>query len=195
MIKKISFLVMTLVLGLVFTRCTDELDELDGAALIESYNIPGKYKVQITPLMLGLIPVTTGEHDAELINEGDGVLRLIFSGFNKDPMPFEMSVDILMQITPGANGTLIVENIGGDFDANLPEGEVTIDPDDIPEGIEIPDDALISGLHSNGDSTISGEYIITDNEDGTQSGYFDWVLVPNVGLPVTVGIKTNNKIE
>lgn len=193
--KYFNFLVMALVLGLTLIGCTKELDELDGATLIERYNLPGNYKVQITPKMLGVSPVTTGEHDAELINEGDGVLRLKFSGFRRDPMPFEMSVDILMRIEPGANGGLVVENIGGDFDADAPGGVSIIDPNDIPEGIEVPEEALVGGLHSNGESVIAGNYMMMDSSDGSQSMNFSWELEPNVGLPVTIAIRTNSKTE
>ena len=89
-----------------------------------------------------------------------------------------------------------VENIGGDFDADLPEGESVIDPNDVPDGIEIPEDALTKGIHSNGKSSISGSYKMMDNLYNTQQAMnFDLNLEPNVGLPVVVNIRTNRKVK
>lgn len=186
---------LTFFLSLAFIGCSDELEELDGATLIQQHELAGKYKVQITPKMMGLAAITSGEHDAELINEGDGVLRLKYSGFREPPMPFEMSVNVLMRVKPGPNGELILENIGGDFDADLPEGVSVIDPNDAPPGIEIPEDALANGIHSNGKSSISGVYKMLTGKDGTEAMNFEWNLEPNVGLPVVVNIRTNSKIE
>ncbi|MFV0541493.1 MAG: hypothetical protein ACK5MZ_09705 [Aestuariibaculum sp.] len=193
--KKHGTAALLLILFLSFTGCSNDLEDVDGAMLIEQYDLAGRYKVQITPKMMGLAAITSGEHDAELINEGDGVLRLKFSGFQREPMPFEMSVDVKMRVKPGPNSELILENIGGDFDADLPEGTSVINPDDIPGGIEVPEDALANGIHSNGKSSISGVYKMLTNIDGTEAINFEWNLEPNVGLPVVVNIRTNSKIE
>ena len=193
--KQHIFFTVFLALFLSLTGCKDELEDIEGARLIQEYNLAGRYKIQITPKMMGIFAVTSGEHDAEFIDEGDGVLRLKFTGFKKDPMPFEMSVDILMLIKPGAKGGLRVENIGGDFDADLPEGKSVIDPNDAPDGIEIPKDALTKGIHSNGGSFISGNYKMMDNPDNTQAMNFDLNLEPNVGLPVVIAIRTNRKVK
>ncbi len=189
-------LFLVLVFSVILVGCSDTLEDLDGAALIRKHKLVGTYKVQITPKMMGIAAVTTGEHNAEISDEGNGVLRLKFSGFQKKPMPFEMSINMLMRVKPGPNGALRIENMGGDFDADLPEGETVIDPNDVPEGIEVPEDALVNGLHSNGASSISGDYKMMKDLDGKGASMnFDLNLEPNVGLPVVVSIRTNKKIK
>ncbi|MFV0248673.1 MAG: hypothetical protein ACK5H1_06915 [Tenacibaculum sp.] len=194
-VKQYGIITIFILLFSSFIGCNKELEDLNGETLIIQRELAGSYKVQITPKLLGLAAVTTGEHDAELIHEGGDVLRLKYTGFRREPMPFEMSVDILMRIKPSVNNELSVENIGGDFDADIPEGQSVIDPDDAPPGIEIPEDALINGLHSNGKSSITGKYQLMDNPDGTQAMNFNWELHPNVGVPVIVSIRTNKKIK
>ena len=104
--KQHIFFTVFLALFLSLTGCKDELEDIEGASLVQEYKLAGKYKIQITPRLMGIIAITSSEHDAEFIDEGDGVLRLKFTGFKKDPMPFEMSVNILMLIKPGPNGGL-----------------------------------------------------------------------------------------
>lgn len=192
--KRHGIFIMLLATLFLFTNCSEELDDLNGASIIEQQNIAGKYIVQITPMLMGMAPMTTGEHEAELIHEGNGVLRLKFSGFREKPMPFEMSVDIRMKAKPGSEGGMLIENIGGDFDADLPKGVDVINPDDAPDGIQIPEEALKSGLHSKGASEITGKYRkMTIN--GKEAMNFDWKLNPNVGLPVVVAIQTKRKIK
>lgn len=193
--KRHSIFTMLLATLFLFTNCSKELEDLNGASIIEQQNLAGKYIIQISPKLMGLAAITTGEHEAELIHEGDGILRLKFSGFREKPMPFQMSVDIRMRAKPGSNGGLLIENIGGDFDADLPDGVDVIDPNDAPDGIEIPEDALVNGLHSNGQSTITGKYHMINTPNGKDAMNFDWQLQPNVGLPVVVAIQTKRKIK
>lgn len=173
----------------------DKAEKMNSAALIERYDLAGNYKIQITPRMMGTTPVATGIHDAELIDEGNGVLRLYFTGFKTSPMPFVMSVNMRMKLHKGSGEEIVVENLGGDFDADLPGGQSAIDPDDAPPGIQLPEQALAEGFHSNGASEIEGKYKRIENGDGEQQMNFDWELHPNISLPVTVQIKTLYKLS
>ncbi|PCH73164.1 MAG: hypothetical protein COB98_11005 [Flavobacteriaceae bacterium] len=195
--KTLQYAIYTLFLFILLslTGCNKELEDIDGETLIEQYQLSGRYKIQITPKMMGIAAITTGAHDAILTHEGGDVLRLKFTGFQKSPMPFKMSVDILMRIKPGPKGSLRIENIGGDFDADLPEGASVINQDDLPPGMEIPEDALVNGLHSNGDSFIAGVYEKMETPTGEKLLNFNWNLDPNVGLPVVINIKTIKKME
>lgn len=189
---KITSRVLAMLIALSLLNGCSKNDELTGEELIKKHELAGTYKIEITPKMMGR-KVTFGEHEAKFIDEGNGILRLTFSKFNRPPMPFEMSVDVRMRVKQGANDDLILENIGGDFDANLPEGAGAIDPDKVPPGIELPPEALKKGLHSNGKSTISGKYgLLEDTSLGKQ---FDLELEPNISLPVTVHIRTIKKLS
>lgn len=187
-------ILLMLMITVFFVGCSKNDDVKDSATLIKEYNLAGNYKVEITPKLMGTTAVTTGKHNAELTDEGNGVLRLRYSGFRAAPMPFEMSVDLKMSVKLISNDKLEIVNIGGDFDADLPKGTGVINPDDMPNGITLPDEALKNGLHSNGKSTISGKYHKISGSNN-ESMNFEWEVEPNIGLPIIISIVTISKIN
>ncbi len=187
LVKMISIYTMLIATALLFTKCDKEDDKASGAELIKEYKLAGKWKIQISP-HLGAKQLTTGEHEAMIDDEGDGILRLHYKGFRAKPMPFEMSVDVKMKVTEGSDGTLTLEKIdGGTFDADRPAGAGPIDPSKLPDGVQFPKEALKKGVHSK-NAVVSGTYNTTSNT-------FDLTLEPNVPMPVQVKIRSIKKID
>ncbi|MGO3654850.1 MAG: hypothetical protein ACTJFN_10825 [Sphingobacterium sp.] len=184
-------LLMLLGCGLMLSSCSKEGEDIGGSTLIKQYGMTGKYRFQVIPAMMGTIPIATGTVDGTVTDEGNGILRLRFTGFRASPMPFEMSVDSRFSVTETSKG-LMVHNVDGKgyFDANPPADG--FDPDDDP-GFEIPDEALEQGLHSNGNSKISGVFEKNPNGSGTMQ--YDLKLDPGVALPVVVVIKSVQKLN
>lgn len=182
---------MLLLSGLIFSSCSKEDDDTRGSTLIKQYGLTGKYRFQVMPTMMGTIPIATGTVDGTVTDDGNGVLRLRFSGFRANPMPFEMSVDAQFTVSETAKG-LMIQSIDGKgfFDADPPVGGV--DPNDDP-GFEIPEEALQQGLHSNGKSKISGVFEKNPNGSGTMQ--YDLKLDPGIALPVIVIIKSVQKLN
>lgn len=171
-----------LAITIFFTSCSSD-DDGGNKNLIDTYDLPGTYTIEIASSFMGSTPVASGTHQATFTDEGGGVLRLQFGGFNIPPMPFMMSVDASFTLSKSEQ-KLIVHNVDGQsfFDADVPPGQ-TIDPNNLPPGLQLPAGALQNGLHSNGNSTISGEYNIDTNT-------FNLTLDPAVGLPIMISIKT-----
>lgn len=189
--KKIWILGILLIgLSPSFTSCSNDDDGPSSVSLIEEYNLPGTYSIEISSAFMGNTPIASGTHQAVMTNEGNGILRLQFGGFNTPPMPFVMSVDVQMTFNK-SNQKLIVHNVDGNsyFDANVPPG-VEIDPNNLPPGLELPPEALENGLHSNGNSIVSGEYKMLD---GTMQ--FNLDIDPAIGLPIIINIKTIEKLN
>jgi len=75
----------------------------------------------------------------------------------------------------------------GFFDADVPPGQ-TIDPSNLPPGIQLPDGALQDGLHSEGNSSVSGKYLVDEQT-------FELQIDPAVGLPIIINVKTTEKLD
>ncbi len=177
---------LLLLCTLGFNSCSEEDETVDSATLIKRYGLVGAYTFSVSPL-LGGIAVTTGTINGTITDEGNGVLRLVYSGFQASPMPFAMSVDVQMTLSESSKG-LTVHNVDGKgfFDADPPD-----DPSSVGDVWELPEEALAQGVHSGGASVISGEYKAAT--DGNMQ--FDLVLDPAVNLPVTISIKTIKKLN
>ncbi|WP_312137077.1 hypothetical protein [Sphingobacterium sp.] len=174
-----------------FSSCSKNDDDVGGDTLIKRYGLTGKYRFQVTPTMMELFPVTTGSIDGTVTDEGNGVLRLRFSKFRANPMPFDMTVDAQFTVAETAKG-LKIHNVEGTgyFDADPPAGGTK--PGENP-GFEIPEEALQQGLHSNGKAKITG--LFEKNPDGSGSMQYDLKLDPGVALPVVVMIKSIQKLN
>lgn len=190
-IRKLTYLLLLLLSGLMLFSCSKEDEDTGGTTLIKQYGLTGQYRFQVIPTMMGTIPIATGTVDGIVSDEGNGVLRLRFNGFRANPMPFEMSVDASFTISETAKG-LLVQNVEGKsfFDADPPAGGA--DPDGDP-GFEIPEEALKIGLHSNGKSKLTGT--IDKNPNGSGAMQYDLKLDPAVSLPVVVIIKSVQKLK
>lgn len=173
-----------------FTSCSNDDDNASSVSLIEAYNLPGTYNIEISSAFMGSTPIASGTHQATMTDEGNGILRLQFGGFNTPPMPFVMEVDVQMTFSE-SDQKLIVHNVDGNsyFDANVPPG-VELDPNSLPPGLELPPEALENGLHSNGNSIVSGEYKMIE-----ETMQFDLDIDPAIGLPIIITIKTIEKIN
>src|SRR5690606_37844535 len=88
-ISAILFIAMSVCL----VSCSDD-DDKGNTELIQKHDLPGTYNVEISPSFMGNIAIVTGQHQAVFTDEGNGVLRLQFGGFQAAPMPFMMSVDV-----------------------------------------------------------------------------------------------------
>ena len=190
------FKLVTMVLScFVLVSCTKELEDLDGAALIKKYDLAGKYHAQITPAFMGLAPVTSDTYTINIDEVDGGKLRLHYKGFRdihtepRPKMPFEMTVDITMDIKKGPNNTLLLEGKNGIFKALPPDGK-PINPDDVPDGIQLPAGAE-GGLFSN-IAAISGTYGETE-KNGKLEKRFEFKLIPGLPLPVQILIYTHYK--
>lgn len=177
-------LLMLLLGGLMLNSCSKEDDDTSSSTLIKQYGLTGKYRFSVSPAMAGIV-VATGTVDGTIIEEGNGVLRLRFSGFQASPMPFEMSVDTQFTVTETPNG-LMIHNVNGKsyFDANPPAGGA--DPND--NDWNLPPEALEQGLHSNGNSIVNGVY-----KNSTKK--LELELDPAVQLPVKIKINTVQKLN
>lgn len=161
------------------------------AELIRSYGLAGEYRAQITPSFMGTTAVATGEYTIHVTDNGDGSIRLFFNGFREPEMPFEMTVDINMAVSPGSGNSLLLKGEGGVFRADPPESG-TVDPADFPEGIVLPEGAE-NGLYSD-QATIEGIYGEIE-KDGRTAFRFDLALTPGVPLPIEVLIYTHEKLN
>lgn len=178
-------ILLFLLLG--FGSCSKENEDLNSADLIQRYGLAGAYTFQVTPLAMGLSPVTSGTINGLITHEGNGVLRLVYSGFQEAPMPFAMSVDIQFTVRESPKG-LSVEHVPGKgyFNADKPDNGIPID--DI---WELPPDAVKEGVHSNGKSITTGDILNL----GKEKQQFDLKLDPAVNLPVAISIRTLKKIH
>jgi len=87
--------ILFIAMSVCLVSCSDDDDKAPGSAeLIQKHDLPGTYSIEISPSFMGGIPVSSGTYEAAITNEGDGVLRLNFGGFQALPMPFVMSADV-----------------------------------------------------------------------------------------------------
>ncbi len=172
--------------------CSDEEKEMGSSELIEHYQLAGKYLGQVTPALLGINPITTGEKEMEFTDMGDGRLHLYYDHFKTPVMPFMMTVDIYMTVRMKADNTLAIEGEKGIFRADPPDGITAVDPKDAPPGITIPEGSE-GGLFSER-ATIEGSYGEIE-KDGKKAMRFDLKLTPNIPLPVQILIYTHHKIN
>lgn len=172
--------------------CSNDDDDgaKDSVTLIEQYKPMGTYLLTVSP-KIGNSSIATGTINGNITQEEKGILRLKFSNFQEDPMPFVMSVDVQFSLVDAAGG-ITVQNIPnkGFFDADPLSGSDDIDPDEATDGLNLSEEDLENGLHSNGTSIISGFY--ESDTDGIMQ--FNLELDPAVGLPVVIHISTENKI-
>lgn len=182
-----KWLVLFLLLG-SFWGCSDSDDE-NGQSLITSYQLAGTYRAQITPSFMGSSAITTGEHTIRIEDLKNGSVRLFFDKFQKEPMPFQMTVDINMKVSKGSGNTLILAGTDGTFKAEPPNGG-TIDPDDIPPGIQLPEGA--EGGMTSSKATIKGKFGEIE-KDGKKAMRFDLDLTPGIALPIQILIYTHAK--
>lgn len=140
---------------------------------------------------MGTSPVATDEHNIQVEDLGNGKIRLSYEKFRAAPMPFEMSVNIVLSVSQGPGNTLLLEGKDGSFLATPPDGD-PIDPDDIPSGIQLPDGA--EGGMSSDHATIAGIYGEIE-KDGQKAWRYDLDLTPGIALPIQVLIYTHQKIE
>ncbi|MGC4233553.1 MAG: hypothetical protein QM594_11290 [Niabella sp.] len=180
---------LSLFFCLLILSCSKDKDELDGKGLIQKYSLAGSYAAQITPAFMGTNPVASGEHTVYIDDMGDGRLRLHYEKFRAEPMPFEMTVDIILNVKQGPNNTLLLEGNKGIFKADPPNGEA-IDPDDMPGGIQLPEGS--EGGLSSDQATISGSYGEIE-KDGQNAWRYELKLTPGVPLPIEILIYTKNK--
>lgn len=165
--------------------CGDS-DNEKGEDLVSSYRLAGTYRAQITPSFMGTTPITSGEHDIRIEDLGDNNVRLSFSKFRQGPMPFEMTVDIVMKVSKGSGNKLTLTGANGTFKAEPPSGGA-IDPNDIPPGIQLPEGA--EGGMTSSTATIKGSYGEIEKE-GKTALRFDLNLTPGIALPIQVLIYT-----
>ncbi len=179
---------LTLLSCFIIFSCSKEDDTISSAALIEQYNPMGTYTFSVSPTMGGAT-VTTGTVKGSITNEGNGVLRLVFSGFQASPMPFSMQVDVQFALDLSGNNIIINPKEGkGFFSAMPPENTTSVN--DNPMLGNLPEYALENGLYSEGKSIISGFYKPDKNGDMQ----FELTLNPAVELPVIVKITSLNKL-
>ncbi|MBX2922547.1 MAG: hypothetical protein KF746_10180 [Chitinophagaceae bacterium] len=176
--------------GLLFAACKKDKNE-SASDLIKQYKIAGTYSAQITPSFMGTNPVATGEHPIRFEDLGDGRIRMFFEKFRQDPMPFMMTVDIIMTVKKGPGNSLVLEGKDGIFRADPPDGNA-IDPDDFIPGIQLPDGAE-NGMASS-QSSISGTYEETE-KDGEKALRYNLNVNPGLPLPIQVLIYTRHKIS
>lgn len=182
-----KWIVLFIFLG-TFWGCSNSDDE-NGQDLIISYQLAGTYRAQITPTFMGSSPITTGEHTISIEDLGNGSIRLFFDKFQKNPMPFQMTVDINMKVSKGSGNTLLLSGENGTFKAEPPSGGA-IDPNDIPPGIQLPEGAE-SGMKSS-KASIKGNFGEID-KDGNTAMRFDLDLTPGIALPIQILIYTHEK--
>ncbi|MBD1431365.1 hypothetical protein H8B06_00885 [Sphingobacterium sp. DN00404] len=174
-------------IGVSISSCSKE-DDNDGQSLIEQYGLAGTYTAQIIPSFMGSNPMASGEHTVYFEALGDGRLRMLYEKFRADPMPFEMTVDINMSVKQGPNNSILLEGTGGTFKALPPKGEET-DPEDIPDGIQLPPGS--EGGVSSDQASITGTYAEIE-KDGQKALRYDLNLTPGVPLPIEILIYTKN---
>lgn len=186
-ILKSIYLLICLFLSI---SCSNDEGAIDSATLIEQYKPMGTYVLTVSP-KIGAASVASGIINGNITEEEKGILRLKFSNFQADPMPFVMSVDVQFSLVDAVGG-ITIQNIPnkGFFDANPPSGSDEIDPEEVTDGLNLSEEDLENGLHSNGASKISGFY--KSDTDGSMQ--FNLELDPAVGLPVVIHISTQKKI-
>jgi len=183
-----AFLFRMVAALLPLAACNKDNGE-DALSLIERHGLAGAFAAQITPTFMGESPMASGEHTVHFEATGDGRLRMHFEKFRAAPMPFEMTVDIVMEAKPGPDGTVLLEGGEGTFRAAPPNGGA-IDPGDAPAGIQLPPGSE-SGLSST-EAAISGRYAEVEM-DGQTAWRYDLRLSPGVPLPIEVLICTKDK--
>jgi len=181
-------LILLLFIGIGIVSCKKDKQE-DSLSLIERHGLSGTFTAQITPTFMGTNPITSDEHSVYFEDAGNGRLRMHYEKFRASPMPFEMSVDIIMTVKAGPDNTVLFEGGGGTFKAEPPNGE-EIDPNDIPEGIQLPEESL-GGLSSD-KATITGTYAEVEKE-GQKAWRYDLKLTPGIPLPIEVVIYSKHK--
>lgn len=187
--KKINRkLLVLLILSVSFWGCSDSDDE-SGQDLITSYQLAGTYRAQITPTFMSSSPITTGEHTIKIEDLGNGSIRLFFDKFQKEPMPFQMTVDINMKVSKGSGNTLVLTGENGTFKAEPPSGGA-IDPNDVPPGIQLPEGS--EGGMTSSKATIKGKFGEIE-KDGKTAMRFDLDLTPGIALPIQILIYTHEK--
>lgn len=189
--KSIIQLVLFAALLPIFS-CSEEEEDMGSKELIEHYHLAGKYLGQVTPALFGIAPITTGEHEMEFTDMGDGRLHLYYDHFQEPPMPFVMTVDIYITVKKAADNTLKLEGEKGTFRADVPEGKTAVDPKDAPPGITIPEGGE-KGMISH-QAAIIGNYGEIEKK-GKKAERFDLKLSPGLPLPVRILIYTHHKIN
>lgn len=189
--KNLKLKLVTLLLTIVsFLGCSNSEDD-NSLDLITSYNLAGTYRAQITPSFMGASPITTDEHTIKIEDLKNGTIRLHFDNFKKNPMPFQMTVDISMSISKGTGNMLILTGENGTFRADPPSGGA-IDPNDIPPGIQLPEGS--EGGMASSKATIKGSFGEIE-KDGKTAVRFDLDLTPGIALPIKILIYTHEKIS
>lgn len=188
--NRLLFIIPICFLLLGLSGCKDDSDD-SADNLIEQYQLVGTYRAQITPAFMGTTPMTTGEHTIKIEDLKNGTIRLHFYNFKKDPMPFLMTVDIQMKVRKGAGNSLVLVGDNGTFRADPPNGN-SVNPGDIPSGIQLPDGAE-KGMASS-QAKIKGVFAEIE-KDGKKSLRFDLDLTPGVALPIQILIYTHEKIN
>lgn len=180
---------MPFIITIAVAGCKKD-NEDNAQALIEKHGLVGTFTAQITPAFMGTSPMTSGEHTVYFEDLGNGKIRMHYEKFQADPMPFEMTVDITMDVKAGSNNTVIVEGKNGTFRAEPPNGE-EIDPDDLPDGIQLPEGSE-GGLSSN-QASVSGTFAQIE-KDGQTAWRYDLNVIPGVPLPIEILIYTKGKL-
>lgn len=173
----------------MFSCKKGEQDNTPDPAAIQS--MTGSFSTQITPAFMGTSPMATGEHTIHISDLGNGQLRLKFDKFQAAPMPFEMTVDIVMSVTNGPANSKLLTGKNGSFKA-VPPNDGSIDPNTIPRGIQLPPGAE-NGLSSD-KATLSGVFAEIE-KDGEKKWRYDLQLSPGVPLPIEVLIYSKNKLH
>ncbi len=189
MIKSTKFLAMVLLSSITVLSCKKEgQDSIPDPVVIQT--MTGSFSAQITPAFMGTNPMATGEHTVHITDLGKGQLRLKFDQFQAAPMPFEMTVDLVMSVTNGPSNSKLLEGKNGSFQAIPPNGG-SIDPNTIPGGIQLPPGAE-KGLSSD-KATVSGVFAEIE-KDGEKKWRYELKLSPGVPLPIEILIYSKNKL-
>lgn len=179
---------MVLFLGIAMLSCKKNNGN-DAQSLIEKHGLAGTFIAQITPAFMGTNPMASGEHTVHFDDLGNGKLRMHFEKFQAAPMPFEMTVDITLNVTAGPNNTVIFEGKNGTFRAEPPNGE-EIDPNELPDGIQLPEGS--EGGLSSDQASIEGQFAQI-SKDGQTVWRYDLNLTPGLPLPIQILIYTKHK--
>ena len=139
-----------LVMGMSLTTACSNSDNNDPIDSSIVASIVGPYKATIAPT-LGSKKMAEGPHTIyiERVEGNTQQVRLHYEGFNapfldeddkpkKERMPFDMTVDFTLDVTPGKNGELLLKSVKGFFKATPHNGQ-SVKPGQAPGGIAIPD--------------------------------------------------------
>lgn len=125
--KKLRYLLSVLLITGILISCNNDDTENQDTAIQE---IAGTYYGTITPMMMGIAPITQGEKEIYLTPNNDKSIKLHFMDFQAHPMPFKMSVDIDLKYYKESNGTYRIKGRNGTFRADPPT-TIPVDKDSI----------------------------------------------------------------